>query len=197
MHHLSEFYDLDTQQQLLDEILGILGDAPLFTPTMPRTGKPFSVHMTNAGPLGWVSDKSGYRYQTLHPDTAEPWPSMPQALLDLWQEVASYKALPEACLINVYDKPKARMGLHVDGDEDDMTAPIVSVSLGDNALFRIGGLRRTDPTSSVELRSGDVIVMGGVSRWAYHGIDRVQQGTSDLIPGGGRVNLTLRRVHKP
>jgi DNA oxidative demethylase len=185
------------QRHLIEQVQGIIKQAPLFQPTMPRTGRPFSVHMTNMGPLGWVSDKAGYRYQAQHPDTAEPWPPIPQNLLDLWHQVTSSKFLPEACLINVYDRPKARMGQHVDGDEDDMTAPIVSVSLGNNVIFRIGGLKRSDPTQSIELETGDVIVMGGLSRRAYHGIDRVKPDTSDLWPGGGRINLTLRRVSKP
>jgi len=188
---------VDDQKHLIKQIQKIIKQAPLFQPIMPRTGNPFSVHMTNAGPLGWVSDKSGYRYQTQHPDTSKPWPPIPPALLGLWQEVAGYKAPPEACLINVYDRPKARMGLHIDGDEDDMTAPIVSISLGGNAVFRLGGLKRSDPTCSVELCSGDVVVMGGVSRRAYHGVDRVKPGASDLWPGGGRINITLRRVHFP
>jgi alkylated DNA repair protein (DNA oxidative demethylase) len=171
--------------------------APLFTPTMPRSGKPMSVRMTNCGPLGWVTDKEGgYRYQTTHPVTGAPWPAMPQALLDLWREVAVYPADPEACLVNFY-AGDAKMGLHQDKDEEDFAAPVVSVSLGDSAIFRVGGRTRKDPTRALELKSGDVVVLGGADRLAFHGIDRILPGTSDLLPEGGRLNLTLRRVTKP
>lgn len=197
MHHLPGFYDRNTQEQLLDEILGILNEAPLFTPTMPRTGKPFSVRMSNCGPLGWVSDKErGYRYQVMHPVTGEPWPSMPRRLLDLWEEVAEYPAPPQACLINAYD-PAAKMGLHRDEDEEDFSAPVISFSLGDTARFRIGGLNRKDSTRSFDLKSGDVLVLGGDARLAFHGVDRVKTGTSNLLddfPEVARINLTLRRV---
>jgi alkylated DNA repair protein (DNA oxidative demethylase) len=172
-------------------------EAPLFTPTMPRSGKEMSVRMTNCGPLGWVTDKErGYRYQATHPVTGKPWPAMPESLLKLWHEVARYPAPPEACLVNYY-VGDAKMGLHQDNDEVDFAAPVVSVSLGDSAIFRVGGLNRKDPTRARELKSGDVVVLGGVDRLAFHGIDRILPGTSDLLPEGGRLNLTLRRVTKP
>lgn len=185
------------QSQIFEQINQAICIAPLFQPTMPRTGKPFSVRMTNMGPLGWVSDKSGYRYQETHPVTNRRWPDIPQSLLDIWNEVCSYPAPPQACLVNIYDKIEARMGLHVDNDEDDMTAPIVSISLGDSAVFRIGGLKRSDATQKIELRSGDVVVMAGDARFYYHGIDAIKWGTSTLLPDGGRINLTLRRVAAP
>jgi alkylated DNA repair protein (DNA oxidative demethylase) len=168
---------------------------------MPRTGQPFSVRMSNCGPLGWVSDAGGgYRYQATHPDTGEPWPPMPQMLLDLWNGVTGYPEPPEACLVNVYG-PKAKMGLHRDDTEQDFDAPVVSVSLGDTALFRAGGLTRKGPTESFDLMSGDVLVLSGASRLRYHGVDRVRPGTSNLIgeelPGAARINLTLRRATKP
>jgi alkylated DNA repair protein (DNA oxidative demethylase) len=185
------------QGRLLGALRAVMAEAPLFTPTMPRSGKPMSVRMTNCGPLGWVTDKEqGYRYQATHPVTGKPWPAMPQALLDLWREVASYPADPEACLVNYY-VGDAKMGLHRDKDEEDFAAPVVSVSLGDSAVFRVGGLTRKDPTHAFELKSGDVVVLGGDDRLAYHGIDRILPGTSDLLPEGGRLNLTLRRVTKP
>jgi alkylated DNA repair protein (DNA oxidative demethylase) len=197
MHHLPEFYDRHTQEQLLDEMLGILTEAPLFTPAMPRTGKPFSVAMSNCGPLGWVSDKEkGYRYQKMHPVTGEPWPSMPKQLLDLWEELAEYPAPPQACLINAYN-PTAKMGLHRDEDEEDFSAPVISISLGDTARFRIGGLNRKDSTRSFDLKSGDVLIFGGDARLAFHGVDRIKAGTSNLLddfPQVARINLTLRRV---
>ncbi len=185
------------QAKLLDALRAVMAEAPLFTPTMPRSGKPMSVRMTNCGPLGWVTDKErGYRYQATHPVTGKPWPAMPEALLKLWREVAFYPALPEACLVNYY-VGDAKMGLHQDKDEEDFAAPVVSVSLGDSAIFRVGGLNRKDETQALELKSGDVVVLGGDDRLAYHGIDRILPGTSALLPEGGRLNLTLRRVTKP
>ncbi len=184
------------QEALRDALREVAREAPLFTPRMPRTGKPFSVRMTNCGPLGWVSDEAGYRYQPTHPETGLPWPAMPPLLKELWREHASYQHPPEACLVNFYDDA-ARMGLHQDRDEQDLSAPVLSVSLGDTALFRIGGTARGGPTRSTRLASGDVLVFGGPARLAYHGIDRVMPGTSTLLPQGGRINLTLRRVTKP
>jgi len=185
------------QVELLGALRAVMEEAPLFTPTMPRSGKPMSVRMTNCGPLGWVTDKErGYRYQATHPVTGKPWPAMPQALLDLWHEVARYPAPPEACLVNYY-VGDAKMGLHQDKDEEDFAAPVVSVSLGDSAIFRVGGLNRKDPTRALELKSGDVVVLGDGDRLAFHGIDRTLPGTSGLLPEGGRLNLTLRRVTKP
>ena len=170
--------------------------APLFTPVMPRTGKPFSVRMTNMGVLGWVSDKAGYRYQPTHPDTGSPWAPIPAIVMDVWNQVSNYAHPPEACLVNYYVEG-AKMGLHQDRDEEDFAAPVVSISLGDTALFRIGGTTRGGKTQSLKLASGDVLVMGGESRLAFHGIDRVMSGTSTLLKSGGRINLTLRRVTKP
>jgi DNA oxidative demethylase len=185
------------QGRLLGALRAVMAEAPLFTPTMPRSGKPMSVRMTNCGPLGWVTDKEqGYRYQATHPVTGKPWPAMPQALLDLWADIARYPAPPEACLVNYY-VGDAKMGLHQDKDEEDFAAPVVSVSLGDSAVFRVGGLARKDPTHAFELKSGDVVVLSGDDRLAYHRIDRILPGTSDLLPEGGRLNLTLRRVTKP
>ncbi|MDB5559412.1 MAG: alkylated repair dioxygenase [Enterovirga sp.] len=181
------------QTALLDEIREIIRAAPLFTPRMPRTDQPFSVRMTNCGPLGWVSDMSGYRYQATHPDTGEPWPAMPDSLLQAWRDLAGYPRPPQACLINTY-APGTRMGLHQDRDEQDLGAPVVSLSLGATAIFRVGGLNRRDPTRSLRLGSGDAFVFGGAARLVFHGIDRLVAGSSDLIEGGGRINLTLRRV---
>jgi alkylated DNA repair protein (DNA oxidative demethylase) len=164
---------------------------------MPRSGNPMSVRMTNCGRLGWVTDKQrGYRYQETHPVTGRPWLPIPRILLDLWAEVARYPAPPEACLVNYY-VGAAKMGLHQDKDEEDFAAPVVSVSLGDTGIFRVGGRARKEPTRMVELMSGDVVVLGGEDRLAYHGIDRILPGTSDLLAEGGRFNLTLRRVTTP
>lgn len=197
MRHFPTMLNEGAQRALLGEIRDVITQAPLYVPTMPRTGKPMSVHMTNAGPLGWVTDKEGgYRYQAMHPVTGEPWPAIPRTLLDLWDELAGYPHPPEACLINYY-AGAAKMGLHQDRDEEDFDAPVLSVSLGDTGIFRVGGRTRKAPTEKYELKSGDVFVLGGEDRLAYHGIDRVLPGTSDLLEEGGRFNLTLRRVTKP
>jgi alkylated DNA repair protein (DNA oxidative demethylase) len=189
--------DPTAQAALLGDIRRIIGHAPLFVPTMPRSGTPMSVWMTNAGSVGWVTDKArGYRYQASHPETGAPWPAIPQRLLALWAELADYPHLPEACLINYYGGA-AKMGLHQDRDEEDFAAPVLSVSLGDTAIFRVGGTTRKRPTRTLELQSGDVVVLGGSDRLAYHGIDRVLAESSSLLEEGGRFNLTLRRVTKP
>jgi DNA oxidative demethylase len=190
------YFDRDAQQALVDHLRDVVALAPLFQPVMPRTGRPFSVRMTNMGALGWVSDQAGYRYQPTHPDTGQPWPPLPEALTTLWQKVAGYAHPPEACLVNLY-QGGAKMGLHQDRDEEDFAAPVVSVSLGDSAVFRIGSTERGGKTETLKLHSGDVLVMGGAARLSFHGIDRVLQGTSTLLKTGGRINLTLRRVTKP
>jgi len=189
------FLDRATQEALRDEVLAILKLAPPFRPRMSRTGNPFSVMMSNCGPLGWVSDEAGYRYQSKHPETGRPWPKMPPTLLAAFAAIAPDAPPPEACLINLYD-PAARMGLHQDRDEDELAAPVVSFSLGDTALFRVGGLQRNAPTRSFRLASGDAMSLAGVGRLAFHGVDRIMAGSSTLLPGGGRINLTLRRVTK-
>ena len=186
----------EAQLRLVAALREAVAQAPLFTPVMPKTGKPFSVRMTNLGPLGWVSDMAGYRYQPLHPETGRLWPPLFPELLALWQQVSGYAHPPEACLVNFYSSD-AKMGLHQDRDEQDLTAPVVSVSLGDTALFRLGGTERGGRTQSFKLHSGDVLVLGGASRLSYHGIDRLYPGTSRLLSDGGRINLTLRRVIPP
>lgn len=185
------------QQKLVQALRQAVAEAPLFTPLMPKTGKPFSVKMTNLGALGWVSDQArGYRYQAVHPATGKPWPAIFPELLALWSEVSGYPHPPEACLVNFYGAG-AKMGLHQDRDEEEFAAPVVSVSLGDTALFRIGGSERGGKTQSFKLASGDVLVFGEASRLAYHGIDRIYPGTSTLLKDGGRINITLRRVRRP
>lgn len=191
-----EYLNRHTQEALLADIRNVLAAAPLFTPRMPRTAKPFSVRMTNCGPLGWVSDVNGYRYRPKHPDTRAAWPPMPHIVQRAWEDLSGYSHPPDACLINFY-QGKARMGLHQDRDEQDFEAPVVSLSLGDTALFRYGGLDRRHPTTSLKLRSGDALVFGGPSRLIFHGVDRLYPGTSELLAEGGRINLTLRKVTKP
>src|ERR1700724_1099354 len=187
------YLDPSRQKELLAALQRIFEAAPLFTPRMPRSGRPFTVRMSNCGPLGWVSDEAGYRYQPTPPVTGRPWPPMPDMLLGIWNDLARYPSPPEACLINFYG-PTAKMGLHQDRDEENFAAPVVSLSLGDSCLFRIGGTKRSDPTRSIRLSSGDAVVLGGDTRLAFHGVDRILPGTSTLLPEGGRINLTMRRV---
>jgi DNA oxidative demethylase len=190
------YLDRSAQETLLGALRTVLAQAPLYAPRMPRSGKPMSVRMSNCGPLGWVTDEAGYRYQATHPETGAPWPPIPDILLAAWRELSGYPHPPEACLINVYSAD-ARMGLHQDRDERDFSAPVVSLSLGDTCLFRLGGTSRRDPTRALRLASGDALVFGGEARLAFHGVDRILPKTSTLLPEGGRINLTLRRVTKP
>lgn len=182
--------DAPAQAALLAEVLAVMAAAPPFHP-VTRWGRPMSVAMTAAGSFGWWSDARGYRYRPEHPSGA-PWPPIPAGALALWGRFAPGARAPECCLVNLYRD--ARMGLHQDRDEADLAQPVLSVSLGDEALFRVGGTDRGGPTASAWLRSGDVAVLAGEARLAFHGIDRVRAGSSSLIPGGGRINLTLRVV---
>lgn len=195
--HYPGYLNEQRQVSLLAEIRAVVKQAPFYHPEMPRSGKRFSVRMTNCGPLGWVSDKlNGYRYQDMHPVTGKPWPDMPALLRDVWADLAPDTAPPEAALINFYDSA-ARLGLHRDEDEDAPDAPVVSLSLGDDARFRVGGLQRSDKTRSVRLSSGDAFVLGGPARLAFHGVDKIFEGTSPLLAAGGRINITMRRVNRP
>lgn len=181
----------DEQRALRDAVLTAVEAAPFYRPTT-RGGRPFSVEMTNLGPVGWVSDRAGYRYQPTHPVTGAPWPPIPERLTALWRDLTGWPEPPDACLVNLY-REGARMGLHQDLDEADRAAPVVSVSLGDTAVFRVGAAAG-GPTRSVRLASGDVCALTGPARLARHGIDRILAGSSTLIPGGGRLNLTLRKA---
>ena len=191
--HYPAYLDRQAQEHLRDALREAVRQAPLFTPRMPKTDKPFSVRMTNCGTLGWVSDQGGYRYQAAHPVTGAPWPPTPDIALSAWAELAVDAPPPEACLINYYDA-SARMGLHQDRDEEEFAAPVLSLSLGDSCLFRVGGTKRTDKTRSFDLHSGDALILGGPARLAFHGVDRIRAGSSTLLEAGGRINLTLRRV---
>ncbi len=183
--------DRDRQAAMAEDIRAVAGAAPPFSPLTPW-GKPMSVRMTSAGRFGWYADRRGYRYVPEHPD-GQPWPPIPGSVLAVWDQVTGLERRPDCCLVNCYG-PKARMGMHQDRDEADFTWPVVSISLGDDGLFRIGGDTRGGRTESVWLQSGDVVVMGGEARLKYHGLDRIRPGTSTLLPGGGRINLTLRVV---
>jgi alkylated DNA repair protein (DNA oxidative demethylase) len=184
--------DEPAQRRLADEVAARLAEAPPYRPATPG-GKAMSVRMTNLGPLGWITDARGYRYEPTHPITGRGWPPIPDVLTALWAEHCDPATPPDCCLVNLYD-PGSRMGLHRDSDEADFRFPVLSVSLGDTALFRLGGLHRSDPTGQIRLASGDVVVLGGEARRAYHGVDRIVPGSSRLIAGGGRINLTLRRA---
>lgn len=182
----------DQQIGLVGEVMAAAEKAPFFRAVTPG-GKPMSVASTSFGPLGWVTDLKGYRYQETHPETGRPWPAMPGLLVELWDRFCPGAPPPDSCLANLY-REGARMGLHQDKDEQDFGVPVLSLSLGDTAVFRLGGAKRSDPTRSFRLTSGDVCVIGGASRLVFHGVDRVIPGSSRLVPGGGRINLTLRRA---
>ena len=177
------------QFRIIDDIRDVAAAAPLFEPVTP-SGKRMSVRMTSAGSLGWVADRKGYRYQPTHP-SGRPWPPIPDSVLDVWRRIAECKTEPDSCLVNLYGQ-NARMGMHQDADEANLAWPVVSISLGDDALFRVGNKTRGGTTESVWLRSGDVVVMGGSARLLHHGVDRIKFGTSRLLAKGGRLNLTLR-----
>ena len=195
VRHIPSFLTLDRQEALVETIRDVVAEAPLYTPVMPRSGQPMSVRMTNCGSLGWVTDQQrGYRYQATHPVTGRPWPAIPAALIDIWNEVSGTDIQPEACLVNYYDA-NAKMGLHQDKDERELAAPVVSISLGDACLFRVGGVTRQERTISFRLESGDVVIIGGENRLAFHGVDKIYPGTSALLKRQGRINLTLRRVN--
>lgn len=183
--------DRPAQEALLAEVAKVVAAAPAFSPMTPW-GKPMRVRMTSAGRYGWFADRRGYRYVDRHPD-GTPWPPIPEGVLAIWRALVGAERMPDCCLVNLYDAG-ARMGLHRDADEADFSWPVLSVSLGDAAVFRMGGPARTGPTQSVVLESGDVVLMGGAARLAHHGIDRIRTGSSTLLPEGGRINLTLRVV---
>lgn len=188
---LKGFLDLKAQQMIVADIRRVVETAPLFSPLTPW-GKPMSVGMSSAGKYGWYTDKTGYRYEAKHPN-GSPWPDIPVSVIEVWSSVVTNLRLPDCCLINYYKKA-AKMGLHQDKDEQDFSWPVLSISLGDTGVFRVGGTSRKNPTQSVNLESGDVAILGGNARLAYHGIDRIKFGSSTLLNGGGRLNLTLRVV---
>jgi alkylated DNA repair protein (DNA oxidative demethylase) len=186
------FLDAEVQRALVSSVFEAAQVAP-FANYATAYGKAMSVGMTSFGPLGWTSDAAGYRYADRHPGTGQPWPAMPQVLLDLWAALGNAETPPDSCLINLY-RGDARMGAHQDRDEADKAYPVLSISLGDTAVFRIGGTSRKDPSKSLKLNSGDVCRLSGPARLAFHGVDRTVAGSSSLVPGGGRINLTLRRA---
>lgn len=188
---LHGWLDLKAQEEIRDAIRDVARAAPFFRPLTPW-GKPMRVQMTSAGRYGWFTDRKGYRYVREHP-SGVPWPPIPAPVLEVWRTLVGETRLPDCCLVNYYSEG-ARMGLHRDADEADFCWPVLSISLGDPGLFRMGGLERGEPTRSVWLESGDVVLMGGEARLAYHGIDRIRVGGSRLLRDGGRINLTMRVV---
>ena len=179
------------QQRMLEDIRAVVSKAPLFSPSV-RSGRPMSVRMTSAGKYGWYSDSAGYRYAPQHPN-GQGWPDIPGSVLSVWRRLISETRDPDCCLINYYTED-AKMGMHQDRDEQDFEWPVLSISLGDDALFRVGNVERAGKTESVWLKSGDVVEIGGAARLAHHGVDRLRFGSSSLLRGGGRINLTLRVV---
>ncbi|MFD0859696.1 alpha-ketoglutarate-dependent dioxygenase AlkB family protein [Roseovarius aquimarinus] len=188
---LPGYLDAEAQAALVEALCGVVAAAPLFSPMTPM-GRKMSVRMTSAGRYGWVSDRSGYRYAAAHPEGG-PWPAIPACVLRIWRDLVSAERDPDCCLVNYYGEG-ARMGLHQDRDEADFDWPVLSISLGDEGLLRIGNPVKGGSTVSHWLRSGDVVVMGGAARLTYHGVDRIRFGSSTLLKGGGRINLTCRVV---
>lgn len=188
---LKSYLNSADQLDLVNDLRSVAQAAPMRSP-VTRWGKPMSVRMTSAGRVGWISDRRGYRYEPQHPDGMD-WPPIPDRILTLWKDITGLTRQPDCCLINYYGEG-ARMGLHQDKDEVDFSYPVLSISLGDDGLFRMGGTERGGKTQSVWLTSGDVVVMGGAARLAYHGVDRIRFGSSSLLPDGGRINVTLRVV---
>lgn len=188
------FLDRASQEAAVADLRRVARGAP-FRQYITPGGKPMSVRMTAAGALAWMADRKGYRYVRSQPDGAS-WPEIPETIAAVWSRVSGVERPPDSCLVNYYGEG-AVMGLHQDRDEEDTEWPVVSISLGDDALFRLGGVRRRDPTKSIWLQSGDVVVLAGDSRLAYHGIDRIKFGSSTLLKRGGRINVTLRVAGGP
>ena len=182
-------------EALIEALLGVAESAP-FRHLVTPGGRRMSVAMTNCGEVGWVSDSSGYRYDPLDPRSGRPWPPMPAIFLDTARSAAARAGFahfsPDACLINRYT-PGARLSLHQDRDEGDLGAPIVSISLGLPAIFLWGGPARSDRARRLRLLHGDVVVWGGPSRLAFHGVDAIEAGSHPMT-GAVRYNLTFRRA---
>lgn len=183
-------------ETLLGEIRQIVAQAPFRHMVTPGNFR-MSVAMSNCGDFGWVTDASGYRYQATDPDSKQAWPPLPEHFLQLAASAAAAAGfadfVPNACLINRYE-PGARMALHQDKDERDLSQPIVSISLGLPAVFLFGGLRRAERASRITLSHGDVVVWGGADRLRYHGVLALKEGQHPLL-GACRLNLTLRKAN--
>lgn len=176
---------------LIGEIAKIIEEAPLFTPQMPRSGANFHYEMSNCGPLGWISDRAGYRYATTHPITGKPWPPFPPSLDKIIKILKQEEKIPnnyrtETCLINKYLE-NSSLGLHQDNTEKNLQAPIISISLGAMGIFQIGGFKRNDPIKEIALESGAILILSGEDRMRFHGLKK--------IFGPKRINLTIRQIN--
>lgn len=185
----------DIEKSLVSELEEIVAQAPLRHMITPG-GYRMSVAMTNCGSVGWVADRSGYRYDSLDPETGRTWPALPEAFLDVAREAAAHAGfesfLPDACLINSYE-PGTRLSLHQDKNESDINAPIVSVSLGLPAVFLFGGTQRNNRPKRYRLEHGDIAIWGGPARLSFHGIAPITDGHHPIL-GSKRINLTFRKV---
>ena len=183
------------EAELIAALRGVVEQAPFRHMSTPG-GHQMSVAMTNCGTAGWVTDRSGYRYDGIDPDSGKPWPAMPASFRELAGTAARQAGFdgfsPDACLVNCY-VPDARMSLHQDRDEGDFGAPIVSVSLGLPAIFLFGGLKRSDKPQRYRLEHGDIAVWGGPARLAFHGVAPLAEGEHALM-GRQRINLTFRKA---
>lgn len=188
----------EAQKEIRSAARAVVSQAPLFRPTMPGSGQPFSYLMTNCGDLGWVADRDGYRYQSNHPVTNKLFPAMPQVIKELAtalaKEIGNNDFCPESCLLNFYRKGQ-KLGLHQDNTEKNLSAPIISISLGDTGIFILGGKQKSDETKQYIVQSGDCIVMSGESRSYFHSFKGIIPNTSSLLKNGGRLNLTIRQVN--
>lgn len=191
VHIFTDFLNEKLQERMVEQIREIAVQAPFYQPMTPG-GRRMGVRMTSAGEFGWFSDGKGYRYVEKHPNGMD-WPKIPSSAMGVWRQITGSPREPQCCLVNYYSE-QTKMGMHQDKDEKDFQFPVVSISLGDPALFRIGNLERGGKTQSIWLRSGDVAVLGGEARLLHHGIDRIKFGQSGLLKNGGRLNLTLRVV---
>ncbi len=196
MIHLQQYLTLQQQTEILTVCRQVARQSPLFTPTM-KSGKPFNYQMTNCGDFGWISDTKGYRYSETHPN-GKPWTPIPEMIYNLTKDLANQIGepdyLPQTCLINFYQHD-GKLGLHQDNSEKNLKPAIISISLGDDAIFLMGGNKRNSPTQEILLKSGDILQLFGDSRLAFHGIKKIIPGTSGLLKNGGRLNLTIRQIH--
>lgn len=195
MIHLKHYLNLPQQRRFLELARQIASTSPLFQPLM-YSGKKINCQMTSCGDFGWISDRNGYRYDRLHPSTHKPFPPMPKEFSDLAIKIAKsvgeFDYKPQSCLINYYQK-SGKLGIHQDNTEHNLLPAIISISLGDDAIFAIGGKKYSDPVSEITLKSGDVFVLHGDSRLFFHGIKKIIP-SSNLLKNGGRLNLTIRQV---
>lgn len=194
---LPNFLSQRDQIKFVETTRQIVSEAPLTAPKM-WNGSKFKVKVTSCGSYGWFADERGYKYLTKHPLTQKPFPKMPKVFYDFAKKCAEEVLLvnykPQTCLINYYQNETGRLGLHVDDTEEDLTSPIVTLSLGDSCVFVVGGLERKDKIQKIVLHSGDVVIMHRQGRMLYHGVEKLLPGTSKLLRTGGRLSLTFRKV---